>query len=244
MNVPGVSLTAACFSKLEFEDDSSGDCLSNLLAVGFRGLEIDLYWDEGRQVWSFCPVSIPSDAEAGLTKTSSPLYSPVDTFGVVSDSSPTLQARSTSSITPSSSVVPDSNKVSPVSIGPYVCTTTVNLSLFTSQLLQYIQKTQTNLAAHLIYVTINVHAVSSYEAPLASASAPALASLPQSPNLLGELFSANLTEFLYTPTNLGEDRANLKNSWLTVAKQYQPAADYYITETNPGGLIEIPTDHH
>lgn len=47
ITVPGVSLTAACFSTLRFEDDNSGDCLSNLLAVGFRRLEIDLYWDQG-----------------------------------------------------------------------------------------------------------------------------------------------------------------------------------------------------
>ena len=45
VTVPGVSFSAACFPTLDFEDHNSGDCLSNLLALGFRRFEIDLYWD-------------------------------------------------------------------------------------------------------------------------------------------------------------------------------------------------------
>ncbi|KIN08239.1 hypothetical protein OIDMADRAFT_152418 [Oidiodendron maius Zn] len=60
VTTPGISFTAACFAHLRYEDDDSGDCLSNLLAVGIRRFEIDLFWDQGRQVWSFCPVAIPT----------------------------------------------------------------------------------------------------------------------------------------------------------------------------------------
>ena len=57
---PGVSLRAACFYENRYEDDNAGNCVSNLLAAGFRRFELDLYWDQGRSVWSFCPVSIPA----------------------------------------------------------------------------------------------------------------------------------------------------------------------------------------
>ena len=186
ITVPGVSFTAACFPTLRFEDDNSGDCLSNLLAVGFRRLEIDLYWDPGRGVWSFCPVAIPASINnAGPAAITTPSFSssaaPVLTSAAIatssayarvgarqlsleslSGSSATLSTSqspddlssgsSTSSISlsltsstasPSSlgqdsppiSVIPDSNNDPLVSIGPYLCTTTINLSTFTSQLL-------------------------------------------------------------------------------------------------------------
>ncbi|KAM0134117.1 hypothetical protein ACHAO1_005805 [Botrytis cinerea] len=70
---PGVSLTAACFSSLKYEDDDATTCISNLLANGFRRLEVDLYWDEARQLWSFCPAAVPissSDVASTPTPTS------------------------------------------------------------------------------------------------------------------------------------------------------------------------------
>jgi hypothetical protein len=56
---PAVSLSAACFPFNSFEDADYGVCFSNLLAIGFRRFSLDLYWDQGRELWSFCPVSIP-----------------------------------------------------------------------------------------------------------------------------------------------------------------------------------------
>jgi len=49
VTVPGVSFSAACFPAMRFEDHNSGECLSNLLAVGFRRFEIDLYWGRYRR---------------------------------------------------------------------------------------------------------------------------------------------------------------------------------------------------
>ncbi|KAF7900259.1 uncharacterized protein EAF01_007561 [Botrytis porri] len=70
---PGASLTAACFSSLKYEDDDAATCISNLLANGFRRLDMDLYWDEARQLWSFCPAAVPvssSDDASTPTPTS------------------------------------------------------------------------------------------------------------------------------------------------------------------------------
>ncbi|EDN96404.1 hypothetical protein SS1G_01330 [Sclerotinia sclerotiorum 1980 UF-70] len=72
VTTPGISLTAACFPLLKYEDDDATLCISNLLANGFRRLEVDLYWDEMRQLWSFCPVALP-------VETSSMVSSPIPT---------------------------------------------------------------------------------------------------------------------------------------------------------------------
>ncbi|TLD38500.1 hypothetical protein E2P81_ATG01043 [Venturia nashicola] len=72
---PGVSLSAACFSHDIYEDGAAQLCLSNLLATGFRRFVIDLYWDEGRRVWSLCPIQIPrsaSDPDASASSTQMP----------------------------------------------------------------------------------------------------------------------------------------------------------------------------
>lgn len=56
--MPGVSLRAACFPRNRYDNASATKCVSNLLAAGFRRLEVDLYWDVSRTSWSFCPVQL------------------------------------------------------------------------------------------------------------------------------------------------------------------------------------------
>ncbi|KAL3418277.1 hypothetical protein PVAG01_09993 [Phlyctema vagabunda] len=261
---PGVSFSAACFPFLKYDDEGSGNCLSNLLAEGFRRLELDLYWDQGRQVWSFCPVAIPTTLPLGdpssTTTFSFPSRSPSTRGPLVSDAAPTLGARqATTEVTdtssaarstatlddpasgsslglslPSISVPADSDDEPLIQIGPYVCTTTINLSTFTSQILDYLEKTETTLAAHLVYVILNLHAVASESAP--TEPAPAVTDLPAGPALLGPQFAANLSEFIYTPSNLGSDRANLNASWYTVAPRYRPVEDYYTVRAGPNRI--------
>lgn len=271
VTVPGVSLSAACFAKLRFEDDNSGDCLSNLLAVGFRRFVIDLYWDQGRQVWSFCPVSIPTSiqntmpgATATLSFSAITLSSATSAYTPTPSSSSSLShgtskvaARQASSsaqsastaassasttgltslgqITPSIAIVPDSSNDPVVSIGPYTCSTTINLSTFTSQFLDYIQKTETTLDAQILYVIINIHAAAADTSPLSPAPSPT--NLPRTENLLGNLFSGNLSAYMYTSTNLRTDRENLGGSWYRVAERYRPVEDFYITTTNQYGVV-------
>ena len=80
MTVPGVSLSAACFPRKRYDSASATKCVSNLLAAGFRRLEVDLYWDVSRTSWSFCPVQL-GEVEPQLS---------------VTQDSTTSQARSTS----------------------------------------------------------------------------------------------------------------------------------------------------
>ncbi|PQE23231.1 lectin C-type domain-containing protein [Rutstroemia sp. NJR-2017a BVV2] len=277
VTAPGVSLTAACFPFLRYEDDNSADCLSNLLASGFRRLEVDLYWDQMRQVWSFCPVAIPASvspavpsaipttasslssstvaltsaeattnllvrqetSEATASSSSPTSGSPTITSSISfrSDSPSTTSASASSlgSVLPKISVIPDSPNAPLYSIGEYTCTTTINLSTLTSQLVDYLQKTQNTLAAHLLSITLNIHAVKSVSN--INGPAPEPTDLPSSFNSLGALFSANLSAYMYTPDNLRTDRTNLNASWYSVSQRYWPVQDYYTTTTNQYGIV-------
>ncbi|RDW92172.1 hypothetical protein BP5796_01566 [Coleophoma crateriformis] len=270
---PGVSFSAACFPFHRYDDDDAGDCLSNLLADGFRRFEIDLYWDEERQIWSFCPVAIPTsipNAAPSSTVTLSFQPSTASSFrsgslAASSSTSDSASSTSTSSVSssitksaissaaglgarqatstadagtgisatslgttlPTASVLPDSDNNPLVEISPYICTPTINLLTFTSLILDYVKKTETDLGAHLIYVIMNLHAAASDMSP--TAPAPSVTKLPTSGNLLSSLWSSNLSAYLYTPDNLRSDRANLNGSWYTVAPRYRPVDGYYRT---------------
>jgi hypothetical protein len=128
------------------------------------------------------------------------------------------------------SAIPDSNNDPLVKIGPYLCTATINLSTFTSQLLSYIHETQNTLQARLLYVIINIHAAASDASPSSPAPSPTI--LPPPTSLIGSQFAANFSDYLYTPTDLESDRANLNSSWYTVPELYRPAAGYYDTQSS------------
>jgi len=106
----------------------------------------------------------------------------------------------------------------------------MGLFSLTSQLLNYIQNSETTVAANLLYLTLNVHAAASSSSPLSSAMKPS--KLPQNSNLLGTQFNTNLTRYLYTPTALLEDREDLNNSWFRVNEAYRPLTEYYATNKN------------
>jgi hypothetical protein len=44
-------------------------CVSNLLAVGFRRFDVDVYWDTARGIWSLCPASLgPSNIDQRIAR--------------------------------------------------------------------------------------------------------------------------------------------------------------------------------
>ena len=55
-----------CFSDHRYEDAAAQQCLSNLLAVGFHRIIVDLFWDQSRQTWSLCPVELSTQGNATL----------------------------------------------------------------------------------------------------------------------------------------------------------------------------------
>ena len=281
VTVPGVSLKSACFSGDLYEDDYAGDCLSNLFAEGFRRIEIDLYWDDARELWSLCPVAVPfsvpnstftttttANAPGTSSKTSKTTLTSVMPVSST-DSSSSLSARqlsdsssssistastSASSLTsasdngldvtasqlgsavPSPSLIPSSGNLPLESIGDYTCTPTINLSILTSFLLDYIEQTENTLEAHLVYLFINMHAAASNTAPSEPAPSPSI--LPSSDDLIGSIFSGNLSSYMYTPANLLDERANLNSSWYTVDERYRPTGEYYTITTTNTGIVQ------
>jgi len=279
VTVPGVSYSSACFPQLNFEDDNSADCLSNLLATGFRRFEIDLYWDQDREVWSFCPVSIPTSIQSDISSSTATSTLPsstaksillqsstatsnlpsstlqalstnaaasttgelaarqAPTTASLSSSASGIEASSLGTAVPSVTILPNSTNEPETEIGPYTCTTTINLSTFTSLFLSYIQGTQTTLEADILYVIINIHAAANASTPTLPAPAPT--TLPSGSNQLSSLFSGSLSTYLYTPSNLMSDRVNLNGSWYgyLVASRYRPASEYYNTTLSPQEIL-------
>lgn len=275
---PAISLTAACFGGGRFEDQGLEDCLSNLLSVGFRRLMLDLYWDATRQVWSFCPVSVPissspanstSFSTAGALSTAQLQTAPllpstsIPTSSRVaqpsSTSSTSLVARqapsnssallsSVSSIPPNStsSLQPLSTVVSPPSdeplyeFGPYQCTSTIEFTNFINILLDYIQLTENTIEAHLIQLVINLHAAAATDNPAEPALRPELSALPGLSNSISSLLDASLSAYIYTPTELSTQRANLNNSWYSVVSSRQPISAYYTTNIASNHVHSTP----
>ncbi|KAF7868538.1 hypothetical protein EAF04_005069 [Stromatinia cepivora] len=274
VTTPGISLTAACFPFLKYEDDESAICISNLLADGFRRLEADLYWDEMRQLWSFCPVALPVSTPsivsspiptstlpstmASLTSAqqttdliarqdtvtntiiSSSSVINTDSTSRLSSSSRTLSAvnfmtSSLESTLPTTSTVPISSNRLLYNIGHYTCTPTINLHMLTSLLLDYIQKTQNTIEAHMLILTLNIHAVKS-DASI-NGPAPQPTNFPNALESLGSIFSANLSAYIYTPDDLRSNRENLNTSWYSVTERYRPALDYYSTITREFDVV-------
>ncbi|KAI4716772.1 hypothetical protein E4T48_06997 [Aureobasidium sp. EXF-10727] len=90
VTAPGVELTPVCFSDRQYEDAAAQQCLSNLLALGFHRIVVDLYWDQSRQTWSLCPVELSNQGNS---------TSPINTGGY-----PSSLSTSSSSTSPSATL--------------------------------------------------------------------------------------------------------------------------------------------
>ncbi|OBT47669.1 hypothetical protein VE00_02267 [Pseudogymnoascus sp. WSF 3629] len=242
MTVPGVSLTAACFGDRVIGEGELARCFSNLLSVGFRRFELDLYWDAGRSLWSFCPVEMkqmPGDENGSSSISQS--GTPATTTNQNSLSFPagvatSIQGKGTNDALPvsgtsegsSASPVPTPSSEPLHTEGPYKCSPAATLETFGHQLHSYLVDTQNTLAAQISYYVFNIHAAASPTSPDSPAQAPT--HLPAGGELIGGMLSSNLTSYIYTPINLSNNRANLNSSWYTVPERYRPVTDYYTIE--------------
>ncbi|KAJ9265556.1 hypothetical protein DTO195F2_1595 [Paecilomyces variotii] len=109
---PTVSLAAACFGNGVYEDQAAKDCISNLLAVGYRRLIVDLYWSTDRSQWTFCPVAIPLNvAGATMVSASTMASAPAATLTSGNMDGSTTTASSTASTT-SAAILEDVSETS------------------------------------------------------------------------------------------------------------------------------------
>lgn len=178
--------------------------------------------------------TVSSPVQIGARQaTSGTLISSSATFQ--SSLSYSIEASSLGNADPTISATPDSSNEPLFSIGPYICSSSINLSTFTNQLLSFIETTQTTTGAHLLYVIINIHAAAADSAP--SSPAPQPSTLPLSEDLLGSLFSQGLSKYIYTPSNLLSERADVNGSWFTVPEIYRPGTEYYSTTKTEYGIV-------
>ncbi|OQO02236.1 hypothetical protein B0A48_11790 [Cryoendolithus antarcticus] len=281
--VPGVSLTAACFPHGQYAIEAGSRCFSNLLAVGFRRFEVDLFWDPGRGVWSLCPAELSDEAAAGgnIDRTTATIRTQSVTAtlasGQLSDqtavSAPStaaafalLQARQTiassseriaDSISPSATSATGFSSVTSLNsgtqtasgsattqsvtsatnqdehltrVGDYACSPDLTFNALLSVLNRHLENTEDNLNATTKYLYLNLYLAQ----PTENANGSSTISSDNQPESLGDLIASNNSQFLYTPENLRNQRANLlaAGSWFQVATQYVPTRGYFDVDTS------------
>jgi hypothetical protein len=122
-------------------------------------------------------------------------------------------------------------------IGRYNCTSQMTLGLLTGLLEDFLDETSTTTGATITFLNLNIHNAASLADPNGLAPQLTQDQAPQSGDFLSEIVNGNLSSVLYTPKNLGEQRANLNNSWYNVEWDNLPAQGYYETERNSAGNI-------
>ncbi|KAK6826661.1 hypothetical protein RU639_004817 [Aspergillus parasiticus] len=220
----GVSVTAACFGNNVFETQSAEKCISNLLSVGYRRFLVDLYWSVDSRAWTFCPVAIPKNI-------------PVVTVSTT----PTMTPTATASASQSTATVVSSSSGWPVyELGPYLCSENLDLSGLIDVFQDYFKDTTSQLNVYIRYLTFNLHVAASAAAPEQPASKVSGDGLPSFSERLDVLMDNRLFHYIYTPSQLANERSNLNESWYEVDDGYKPITEYFTTYELSDGAQSTP----
>ncbi|PYH44193.1 Lectin C-type domain protein [Aspergillus saccharolyticus JOP 1030-1] len=220
-----VSLRAACFGNNIYDEDAAGRCISNLLTVGYRRLIVDLYWSTDARKWQLCPVSIPQDATV---------------ISISGTSSATATATATNAAQATVTAVASSSGSLLYELGSYRCTTKVDLDGLIDVLRGHFQRTNTELTAYIRFVSFNLHAAASAAHPDEAGSVVTGAQLPTGSETLSAIFDDQLSSYVYTPSELVSERANLNKSWFEVDDSYKPITDYFTIHEDAKGIQSTP----
>lgn len=191
------------------------------------------------------PSKISEDTSSRLLERQEPSANPASTTLLASNATPTSSETSIDASTnvtagSSSAAAPTSGPSrngSLYSVGPYSCTSTVNLPILIDVLAGYLGNSSNTLQATLTHLILNIHAAASSDKPIEPASAPASTALPAPNELLSVYIRQNLSSYLYTPTALRDDRADLNSSWYDVPGSIRPASEYYTTDVTPLNIV-------
>ncbi|KAJ5375810.1 hypothetical protein N7517_007816 [Penicillium concentricum] len=214
---PAVSLSAACFGNRIYDRDNAVKCFSNLLAIGYRRLVVDLYWSVSRRTWYFCPVSIPVPI-------------PVRSEAIVSSGSKRRD----------SEIEEDSPEPTLYELGSYKCTDDLDPNTLAEVLIGYFKDTNDQLTVYTTYLVLNLHVAASVSTPDEPASAISGGQLPSETERAGSILGKALHEFIYTPAQLASDRSNLNESWYKVDQSYMPITEYFTVHENKKGEQSTP----
>ncbi|KAF2785594.1 hypothetical protein K505DRAFT_6951, partial [Melanomma pulvis-pyrius CBS 109.77] len=145
----------------------------------------------------------------------------------------TAASSSTSVVSPPTAQFDNQNNSSAlIEIGNYNCTSTMTLDFLASIFNSFLEVTDTTTEATITYLTLNIHAAASYSAPDAPAQQPGPNQTPGPLNLISNIMKGNLSDNMYTPNKLRDDRGDLGGSWHDVAWDILPASGYYQTSTD------------
>ncbi|PWY74381.1 lectin C-type domain protein [Aspergillus heteromorphus CBS 117.55] len=219
-----VNLQSACFGDNVYEEHAAGKCISNLLAVGYRHFIVDIYWSPDQRDWLFCPVSIPQD---DTVVTVSSTYTTATTT-----TTDAARATVTETATPSGSTVYE--------LGPYRCSKHLNLSDLISVFHDFFRTYSSELTVYTRYISLNLHAGASATTPEKPASTITGSHLPTGSEYISSLFDDHLSSYIYMPSQLAAERANLNESWYEVEDDYKPITEYFTINEAANGDQSTP----
>ncbi|OQD81700.1 hypothetical protein PENANT_c026G01599 [Penicillium antarcticum] len=215
---PAVSLSAACFGNGIYDKTEAAQCVSNLLAIGYRRLGLDLYW-------------------------SPDLSSETSTVSSTSQSSTVTTAATTSTADAEPATITgfdDSHGNTLYELGPYRCTDDLDPYMLAQILAGYFQDTNSRLTVYTTYLVLNLHVAASDSAPDYPASAVTGDQLPSENERVGSILGTALRNFIYSPVQLAADRSNLNESWYKVDQSYMPITEYFTVHENEAGEQSTP----
>jgi hypothetical protein len=234
---PAVSLSAACFGNRVYDTEAAAKCFSNLLAIGYRRLVVDLYWSVTRRTWSFCPVSVPAKPDVTVSSVTSTVSetSQTSTITIAEDATTTTNADS-ATITG----YEDSNGDTLYELGQYKCTDDLDPLTLAEVLVGYFKDTNSQLTVFTSYLVLNLHVAARDSTPDEPASAITGDDLPKGSERAGALLGTALGDFIYSPSQLATDRNNLNDSWYRVEQSYMPITEYFTVNENEAGEQSTP----
>lgn len=234
---PAVSLSSACFGNGLYARKDAAKCISNLLAVGYRRLVVDLYWSVERRTWTFCPVYIPAKVDVTVSSYTSTTTETSATSTITTEAATTTLDAGTAAVTG----YVDSHGDTVYELGPYRCTNDLDLYTLSEVLVGYFDATRSQLLVYTTYLVLNLHVASSDAEPTKPTKAVTGPNLPSSvTERAGSFLSVALREYLYTPAQLAKDRSNLNESWYEVEESYMPIVQYYTIQTDAAGIQSTP----
>ncbi|KAJ5758528.1 hypothetical protein N7520_005684 [Penicillium odoratum] len=237
---PAVSLKAACFGDNLYDKTAAAKCISNLLSVGYRRLILDIYWSVEHRTWTFCPVSIPTEAAVTVSAYTSTVSSSSTTSTVTSVST---ESASTTSDTAGATITgyKDSDGDTIYELGPYRCTDELDLYTISQVLVGYFQSTTSREKTYTTWLALNLHVAGSDSAPTEPASEVTGDDLPKTDTeRVGSYLATELGSYIYTPAQLTKDRSNLNESWYEVDETYMPIVEYYTIHKDESGQQSTP----
>lgn len=122
-------------------------------------------------------------------------------------------------------------------LGIYTCSGSFGLGTITEVIHQYIQDSEESVETTFLYLIFNLHAAAVSDAPDQPPPKLSASSLPPETSLLGYRVNQELKQFLYTPTQLTQERKNLNASWYAdTSDKTNPLASYFTTNSDSHGI--------